>query len=460
MVAPDPAVSSPGPAGCGSGLAVGFTASARPRRRLRLPGREISRRDRGVAEAQRPGGPAAGLAAAGRPFCLGAGARAELNAALPDWTPGSRAGRCGPPGDHRVSSDRVVPGAWPWTPTGTFTRVLEPDAMAKPRTSASTTGEDAGYQLARPPPIVQPPAAVTCPWRLMTSSSPWSGRYAADLHAQLQPPRPGRVPDGRGHACPRVGGTRRYGPGWRRGGRALGGAVRGVPAGDHAGPRDQPGPGRDRDARPHVAAAVPAAPRAGAAAPGPDARFSPRPGLGLSRPAGCFLRGGPRSSPGSAASPPASPGTGAVRQVAVDDTAVSGLDGSEQVDPQLQPDCAARSVAAHGPEQASHTMLPIPASTFTLGPAVQADAIRVRRSPSVMPARSRSHGQRGRPWGRGVPVHAGAVSARAGPDAGRGSAAAAVVTATCRGRARRPGAGWLGHLAERVGPVDGRGHLA
>src|ERR1700722_13829794 len=43
--------------------------------------------------------------------------------------------------------------------------------MAKPRTSASTTGEDAGYRLARPPPIVQPPAVVTCPWRLMTSSS-------------------------------------------------------------------------------------------------------------------------------------------------------------------------------------------------------------------------------------------------------------------------------------------------
>ena len=41
--------------------------------------------------------------------------------------------------------------------------------MAKARTSDDGTGDDAGYQFARPLVIVQPPAFVTCPCSLMTS---------------------------------------------------------------------------------------------------------------------------------------------------------------------------------------------------------------------------------------------------------------------------------------------------
>src|ERR1039457_7678306 len=44
--------------------------------------------------------------------------------------------------------------------------------MAKPRTSATGSGDEAGYQTPGwPPAMVQPPAAVSCPWELMTCSS-------------------------------------------------------------------------------------------------------------------------------------------------------------------------------------------------------------------------------------------------------------------------------------------------
>src|ERR1035438_6450823 len=44
--------------------------------------------------------------------------------------------------------------------------------MAKPRTSATGKAAEAGYQAPGwPPAMVQPPAALSCPWELMTRNS-------------------------------------------------------------------------------------------------------------------------------------------------------------------------------------------------------------------------------------------------------------------------------------------------
>src|SRR4029077_19434963 len=69
---------------------------------------------------------------------------------------------------HGRSSDSAVAGHR----RGTLTRVLPPVVMAKPRTSTTGNGAEAGYQAPGwPPAMVQPPAAESRPWALMTCNS-------------------------------------------------------------------------------------------------------------------------------------------------------------------------------------------------------------------------------------------------------------------------------------------------
>jgi hypothetical protein len=63
--------------------------------------------------------------------------------------------------------------------TGIETRTFEPDVMSKLRTSASGSAEDAGYQFARPPPMIQLPAVavravlpMTMTWHVVPTGIP------------------------------------------------------------------------------------------------------------------------------------------------------------------------------------------------------------------------------------------------------------------------------------------------
>ena len=147
----------------------------------------------------------------------------------------------------------------------------------------------------------------------------------------------------------------------------------GVPAGDDAGACDQPGGGRDGDAGPQVAAAVPADSRQ--QLPQCRAGRKVRAAAGgrvLPGQCECFRRGDSAQQPRQAGQVDQLVATvGAVREVTVDDASAAGIEGTKHVDRQLQADLAATAVAAHGPGPASVNALPIPASTFGQGSAVQ-----------------------------------------------------------------------------------------